>query len=315
MHLIIPFAASDSQGFAETVGSLQLPHLQKLLARLRPQPLDSGDATSLSPPHERALARALGLSGPDGQIPWAAFEASQQVTRPAAGGAWAFIHLCHWRVNTGQVSMAPWPLPEVSAAESAALLAAMRPYFEEDGITLLADQPGRWLAQAEVFGGLACAALDRVLGRGLTPWMPEGLQAAPLRRLQNEMQMLLYTHPVNEAREARGLAPLNSFWLSGAGALPASYSPQPADKLPQVEDSLRGCALAEDWPAWARAWQALDAGVIASLLKTQGSGEPLQITLCGERASRCWQNQPQPAWQKFKNLFASAPVASLLENL
>ena len=77
MHLIIPYAAPSSQGFAAALANLALPNLQKLLARLRPGPLDSGDVFSLSPPHERALASALGLSAADGCLPWAALQAQK----------------------------------------------------------------------------------------------------------------------------------------------------------------------------------------------------------------------------------------------
>ena len=99
--------------------------------------------------------------------------------------------------------------------ESRALLAAMQPYFAEDGITLHYEQPLRWLVQGEPLRGQFGSAPDRVIGRDVAPWLP----ASPLlRRLQNEMQMLLYTHAVNDARSARGALPVNSFWLHGTGA-------------------------------------------------------------------------------------------------
>ncbi len=34
--------------------------------------------------------------------------------------------------------------------------------------------------------------------------------------------MLLYTHPINAAREARGELAVNSFWLSGTGPTPVA---------------------------------------------------------------------------------------------
>ena len=87
-------------------------------------------------------------------------------------------------------------------AESQALLEAMRPYFEADGISLVYDRPGRWLACGEIFRGLPTASLDRVIGQAVDAWMPEAPQARALRRLQAEMQMLLYNHPVNDQRPA-----------------------------------------------------------------------------------------------------------------
>ncbi|MBB1078123.1 phosphoglycerate mutase [Rhodoferax sp. 4810] len=313
MHLIIPYAAPSSQGFAAALANLKLPNLQKLLARLQPAPPDSGDAFSLSPPQERALAAAWGLSSADGQIPWAALQAHQ--VGHAANSAWAFITLCHWQVNTGHVAMSQLPLPALSEVQSAALLEAMQPYFEEDGITLMADESGRWLAQGEIFRDLATASPDRVVGRNLAAWMTTSPQAAPLRRLQNEMQMLLYTHPVNDARETLNLTPVNSFWLHGSGALPDGYQPPPVNVQPTVINMLKPLALTDNWPGWAQAWQALDTGDIASLLQTAATGQAVQLTLCGERSSQTWVTQPQPVWQKFKSLFGSQPLSELLEKL
>jgi len=77
MHLLIPFAFGSSDGAAAALPALKLPQLDKLLARLTPQPLDAGDEFSLSPPHERALARALDLPVIDGLIPWAALQVTK----------------------------------------------------------------------------------------------------------------------------------------------------------------------------------------------------------------------------------------------
>jgi len=315
MHLIIPFAASASQGYADTLAKLQLPVLQKLLARLSPLPPDLGDELSLSPPHERALAAALGLKVVDGQIPLAAVHAQQACHSAAPSSAWAFISLCHWQVNTGHVAMSPLPPPALSSTQSDALLAAMQPYFEEDGIRLYADQPGRWLAQGEVFANLATASPDRVVGRNLADWMNNTPKAASLRRLQNEMQMLLYTHPVNDARETMNLPTVNSFWLHGAGGLPAGYQPPPASSRPVLIDTLRDPALTDNWRDWLHAWQALDSGEIQALLQATAARQPVRLTLCGERGSRSWHLQPQPVWQKLKGFLGPKPLSDLLEML
>jgi len=315
MHLIIPYASSCSEACVAAVPSLKLPHLQQLLARLSPLPIDPGDEFSLSPPHERALASELGLPVTDGQIPWAALQAHQQSKTGSGSNAWAFITLCHWQVNTHHMAMSHLPLANLSAEQSDELLAAMRPYFEEDGITLQADEPGRWLAQGEVFANVASAAIDRVVGRPLDAWMPKSAPAASLRRLQNEMQMLLYTHPVYDARVASGLTPVNSFWFSGTGALPAGYASVQARAQPTQITTLRVPALAENWPAWVQAWQELDATHIQPLCAAAAQGQTLKITLCGERSSQSWQTQPSTLLQKFKGLFGSQPLSVLLEKL
>jgi hypothetical protein len=148
---------------------------------------------------------------------------------------------------------------------------------------------------------LPSASLDRVIGRNVDLWLnqhpAEPVLLRRLRRLQAEVQMLLYTHPINDAREAAGLQAVNSFWLSGSGAaLPPGAHPLPADLV--VDDRLRAPALAEDWAAWAEAWHALDRDVIPDLLQRAQAGEPVRLSLCGERHIQHFSAAPRPWWQR-----------------
>jgi hypothetical protein len=308
MHLLIPYAFCSSEGCAAALRTLTLPRLEKLLSRLTPEPLDSGDEFSLSPPHERALARILGLPVADGLIPWAAWQAQ------SLEGAWAFITPCHWQVGSKHLVMRA-ELPDFPAEESHALLTAMQPFFTEDGLSLQFDQPRRWLARGEALNGLPTASLDRVAGRHVERWMPHSGSATQLRRLQSEMQMLLYTHPVNEARARRGVPTVNSFWISGTGALPPQM-PSSAPEHDLVQDSsLRDAALNEDWDAWAQAWQALDATLCATLLAAVARGDSARLTLCGERGAQSLSAQPQTYMKRMMKFFDTQRPSALLETL
>jgi hypothetical protein len=305
MHYLIPFAAVGSEACARAVAGLQLPHLDKLMQRMALHSQDAGDEYTLSPPHERALARSLGLWTQDGKTAWAAHALSQsKAFGYQAGQAWAQITPCFWHVGTDQVQMLHPDGLQLSEAESREVLAIMQPYFAEDGITLYYDSPTRWYAQSPLFDGLATASLDRVVGRNVNAWMPEGAQAAPLRRLQNEMQMLLYTHAVNDRRQAAGHMPVNSFWVSGGGALPGAAA-KVVDM--QVLDDLHTPALHEDWAQWAAAWQKLDATILKDLSDQAWRGELVNITLCGERAAQHWQSFQPSAKQRFLRLFGHKP--------
>ena len=315
MHLLIPFAFGSSEGCRQALTPLKLPNLDKLLRRLTPQPLDNGTDDSLSPPHERALARALGLPSSDGLIPWAALQAHATLGATAADSTWAFITPCHWRTSAKHVAMGSLPLPDFEAQESQALLAAMQPYFLEDGISLHFEKPDRWLACGNVFNGLATASLDRVAGRDVADWLPGSTGAIALQRLQSEMQMLLYHHPVNDAREARGVPVVNSFWISGTGALPDMLAQTDAANPPAVVTGLRNAALAENWPAWAQAWQALDATECAAMLAGLKQGGSFELTLCGERSAQSFVIQPTSIFKRISSLFDSQTPSLLLEQL
>ena len=296
----------------QVMRSLALPRLEKLLARMAPAGRDGGDESTLSMPHERALARALGLPAADGRIPWAAWEA-RQAGRDAGDQAWARITPCHWRVGTGHVAMDDPAALRLEESQSRALFDAMQPYFREDGITLDYHLPMYWLAHGEIFRDLPMASLERVAGRSVDEWMPRTPQAAPLRRLQQEMQMLLYTHPVNEERERAGELPVNSFWVSGAGALAAE--PHAAAGL-SIVDSLRAAATQGDWPTWASAWQEVDATECARLLADLDIGKPVTLTLCGERSAHTWSGAGNGGLlRRVRALVAGRKATMLLEAL
>lgn len=314
-HLLIALAASHAPGCQQVLDTLRLPHLERLLARLQPvlaadTDTDTGSETDFSPPHERALARHLGLpAGPQGRTPWAAWQSGA-----APGTACAWVTPSQWLIGADQVRMADPQQLQLDEADSRALLDILAPWFAQDGIELHYHAPMRWLARGAVLEGLACASLDRVIGRDVRAWLPDITSARALHRLHSEMQMLLYTHPFNDARASRGLPAINAFWLHGAGALDAASTATRAE-LPEQPSALRDAALHEDWPAWAAAWQDIDAGPVARLAAQAAAGAPVRLTLCGERSFLQWQAARRGFFTRINSLFGEKPLSSLREQL
>lgn len=320
-HLLIPYAACTAPQCQQLLQRLNLPHLDWLLAHLSLQHHDPVSEESISPPHEQALARAVGLPlpGNDGNIPWAAWYAYQQglntSTTPSATG-WAFIAPCHWQVGTEQIILHDPANLHLTEADSRALLEILAPWFEGDGIMLTYDQPTRWLAQGGPLAHLSMPSLERVAGRDVRHWVQRPSRI--LQRLQSELQMLLYTHPFNDAREARGQIPINAFWLHGAGLLSDAPPPQ-GGPLPQahveVLDALHTPAQQENWDAWASAWAALDAGPLAQLQTHVEGGGMVYLTLSGEQSAMTWHTAPRNLWQKILSVFRPKPFIHLHEQL
>lgn len=310
MHLVVPFAAPLSEAARPVLQSLSLPVLEALLPQLGSRTLDAGDEWSLSPPHERVLARELGLAGADGTLPWAAREAARQGI-DTADLAWGLATPVHLHLGTEQVSLLDPATLQLDDGTSRALLAAVDELFSSEGVALAWLDATRWLVAHESLHELPTASLDRVIGRNVDRWLPDAPAARLMRRLQNEVQMLLYTHPINAEREARGLLPVNSFWLSGCGR----HQPVAEPTGLVVDDRLRGPALAEDWQAWADAWRALDAEALAALGDALRRGEPTVLTLCGERAALRLAPAPRSLWQRLIGGSRAPRPAELLEAL
>lgn len=303
MHVLIPYAVSDDPAAREVLRALQLPRLQALLQRLQPQPPHTLPDDSPISAHERLQAQAHGL---DPQAPaWAALRALELGLAGAGEQAWAFITPSHWELGQARVTLRDPQALDLREDESRALLAAMQPYFAEDGITLHYEQPLRWLARGEPLRALATAAPERVIGRDVAPFLP----ASPLlRRLQNEMQMLLYTHAVTEARAQRGALAVNSFWLSGSGALPAVPA---ATASLQVLNPLVQAAVRGDWAAWAQAWQALDAQLVA-LQQALDAGEVVTLTLCSELRARHYTTARRGLLARLRQRLQPARLSDIL---
>lgn len=201
--------------------ALTTPWLQ-VLRHAHPRALIEYGASCLNTPVEHVRARLLGLPADDGAIPWAALRARQRGLDAAR--TWAFVHPCHWRVGAEHTVVDDPAQLQLDAAAAQGLLEAMQPYFTEDGLTLVADGPARWLVHGAPLQGLRTASLERVLGRDVARFAGDGDAARRLRRLQSEMQMLLYQHPLHDERTRQGLLPVNSFWLDGVGSLPAGFA-------------------------------------------------------------------------------------------
>ena len=310
MHLIVPFASTLSPR-RRVAAAQALPHLDRVVAAWAEVRRDSADEGTLSPPHERALARAIGLAAPDGCLPWAARQAAAEGVAIGTQ-AWGQLTPVHWRVGSDGVHLADPDALGLADTESRLLFDAVRPVFEREGYTLAWAAALRWYAAHDALQGLACASLDRVIGRNIGAWLPRQPEARPLRRLQSEVQMLLHAHPLNEAREAAGALPVNSLWISGCGAAQA----EPAHDA-RLDDRLRGAALRDDAAAWRQAWQSLDADAIAPLLAAADRGHAVRLTLCGERSAVELAPRPRRWWQRIADTVAPsrASASALLESL
>lgn len=311
MHLLIPFASAMSDGCHEVLKDMELPVLSRLLERMTAVSRNESHEYSLSPPHERVLAELLGLAGADGALPWAAHWAARDGIE-TGDLSWGLLTPAHWHVGTDHVTMLDPGRLALDEAESRALLEAVRHLFESEGWALVWGAPTRWYAAHESLTDLPTASPDRVIGRNVDLWMPDHPQARLLRRLQNEVQMLLYTHPLTEARLARGALPVNSFWLSGCGP---RQPERPLEGWRVVWD-LREASLNEDWLAWRETWQRLDNEVLAPLAAALERAEPVTLVLCGERHAARYEPRARSWTTRLVQRFARpAPGTDVLLTL
>ena len=294
-HWVIPHACSLS---APCQALLQrwpdapqaLPHLRQLLSRMQLCDTLVTDEYSCSMPHERLLAQQLQWPDADGRLPWAQWWAARDGVHLDSSQHWLMLSPCHWRMGREHLTMGNPQDLALDEASAGLIVQALRPLFEDDGWQLIQGSPTRWYAAHAQVDGLVLASLDRVIGRNPDLWLGEDPRARPLRRLQAEIQMLLYGLPLNDQREQAGLLPVNCVWFSGAGPQVdrLQWSPQL-----QVVGGLRRALLADDMQAWHLAWQAIDRDVLGPLVQALDAGQGLRLSLCGERTACTWQSDGQ----------------------
>jgi hypothetical protein len=305
--LVLPFALPIPEFAPDLVRALQAPALSALLTRTSSHArLPANDAVRALP-HEQWLARALGLA--DGGRPAFAAAAMRAAGVSADAGTWFIVNPIHIEIARTHLMMGDLRRLGLTEPESRALFETAQPYFEEAGHTLVYGDAGTWFMRADDWTGLDTATPDAALGMDLTDWMPIGTRAAAFRRLQNEVQILWHTHPVNAAREARRLPPVNAFWTWGAAdaaRLPAPDAPKLAsfdagaavqalagaqsDALPDFGKRFDGhtilyCgsaapyAVGADWGGWVAQLQQLEAALFAPILDALMKGRVRAVGL------------------------------------
>lgn len=129
----------------------------------------------------------------------------------------------------------------IEAGEAEVMVAALDAFFATDGLQFVADGAHSWSVGLERMPALRTVPLELAHGHSIDPLLPQGDDALLWLKRLNEAQMLLHGLATNEAREQRGLPPVNSLWLWGAGALPAAAD-RWVDVVGADDPLLRGLA-------------------------------------------------------------------------
>lgn len=109
----------------------------------------------------------------------------------------------------------------LSQADADALLKLLKPLFGDAGFPIDAPAPSRWYLRLPAGARLPTFTTpEQALGADMFDELPQGPEGRRWRALLSEAQVVLHNHPLNAQRAAVGLAPVNSLWFWGAGALP-----------------------------------------------------------------------------------------------
>lgn len=211
----------------------------------------SGRAENVGASLENHLCGLFGLPC-QGEAPIAAVSA---VFDGLGEGCWLRADPVHLRLQRDQLLL----LPDVEAGadEAGQLCTTLNEHFAGQGMEFFAPHPQRWYVRMDRLPDIETVPLSQAAGRNVHGLLPRGAEAGHWHRVFNEIQMLLFAHPVNEAREARGELPVNSLWLWGGGCDTSVGLKKDYDNINSDEVLAEMFAAAARIPfvGWAEQWR------------------------------------------------------------
>ncbi len=113
---------------------------------------------------------------------------------------------------------------DLSPDDAEELAAAINAHFIDEDWSLDVLTPHRWVLRLIQPPAITTTPLAQLRQQAIANALPQGDDSRYWQRIQNEIQMLLFAHPLNQQREAQGKLPVNSLWLWGEGILPEKAS-------------------------------------------------------------------------------------------
>ncbi len=107
--------------------------------------------------------------------------------------------------------------------EAEQLVNELNAHFAVDGLSVVMVDKNNWFIRLSDCD-LQTTPLSHAVGRNINQLLPSGSAAAQWKPLLNEIQMLMHMSEVNQRREQRGQAAINSLWLWGEGTMPAQVT-------------------------------------------------------------------------------------------
>lgn len=319
LDILLPFALPPEEMAADLFRELKTPALSTVVSRAKSEGRtyrhETYDEFSRALPHETWLARQFGLDSRmrESGSPPVAVAAMQALGLTVEPGVWFMLEPVHIHVARDHLVLTDPRQLALAEQESRILFDVAQPLFAEAGKTLLYGNAQLWFVRADEWSRLQTSTPDAASGHNIDIWMPKGDDERNWRKLQNEVQMHWFTHPINAERESRRMRPVNSIWLWGASPAPAerlsvaytevfnangwmralgqlTEKQTPGATFPDIVaaapkrgllilDSPLEPALANDWSRWLEALHAIETEWLAPLLVALKSGKIDQLSL------------------------------------
>ena len=141
---------------------------------------------------------------------------------------WLFATPVHLKLGRDNFVLADPAMLSISDEEANALIVSLNAHFSQPDFYLkgfhLYFYQHIWFLGLDADPQITTSNISTVINQDIFPYLPKGNGALAWANWQNELQMLLFSHPVNMARGARGELAVNSLWCYGLAASPNKQS-------------------------------------------------------------------------------------------
>jgi len=296
LELLLPFSIPPAALAVDLIKQMHTPAFSTLLARSSARKVLGFEEFSRSLPHETLLAGAkydnTDVLPAAPSSPADTYNKMQALGLAPTAGHWFTLSPVHIHIARDHLVLTDWRRLPLAEQEARALFDAAQGMCEEVGKTLFYGDAGTWFLRADDWSDMQTATPDAACGHNIDIWMAKGTQELAWRKLQNEIQMLWFAHPVNAERETRGDLPVNSVWLWGGSDEPAeapnyARGRQALDQILAAKsenhllvlDELLEASLNSDWGSWLQQMHHLETACMAPLLQALRDGRLQQLRL------------------------------------
>lgn len=288
-EIIIPFALPPAEHAKDLVKLLTSDcgktGLATLLSRYSTMQRDQFDDFSLALPHEERLSKQHQYSELHYQ--------KNRLSVTLIDGFWFLLQPIHLHIASNHLVLTDLRQLMLSDRDSRVLFQKAQELCSEAGLELVYGDAAHWFLRADAWSDFTGASPDAACGHNIDIWSPKGEQIRSWRKLQNEIQMEWFIHPIQEQRQLRGEKNINGLWLWSGCLVQENqrlvHAAQPDLNIDlqtfmhtprlAVLNHLSSAALAGDWGTWAQKFAELDSHWFEPLCSALKSRELKTITL------------------------------------
>ncbi|WP_297325278.1 phosphoglycerate mutase [Nitrosomonas sp.] len=257
LNLLIPNLFWPDASQPEIYSDLSIPSLEILLAK----------STSTQHPSQEIemwLCKAFNIA--QQQNSWPIAPIMLRIDNPGLAKTskdfWMRADPVHLRIEQNHIMLADNQAFEISKEEAEQIVQDLNHNIGNHyDFSILPLRPDRWYIRLSKVPKIQTYTLGQVTCMNINGFLPTGSESIIWHKIFNEIQMLLYEHPVNQARESRGELSINSVWFWGGGNMPQSIQ-APYTHIWSDHDLPRALAAASNLshsklPAHADEWLQL----------------------------------------------------------